>query len=107
MELWLDVTPEWWASLDTSFTTAHETFAARARTGYRLQSDLSLGLEAGFNANALDRSARAGLFLRYEWEGGEISASAGVTSGDVGGLAVGSASDDLSAYGTINVIFQF
>ena len=74
---------------------------------YRLQPDLSLGLEAGFNANALDRSARAGLFLRYEWEGGESSASAGVTSGDVGGLAVGSASDDLSAYGTINVIFKF
>ena len=44
VELWLDVTPEWWASLDTSVTTAHETFAARARTGYRLQPDLSTGL---------------------------------------------------------------
>jgi hypothetical protein len=107
LELWLDVSPEWWASLDTSFTTAHETFASRLRAGYRVMPELSLGLEAGINANALDRSARAGLFLRYEWDGGEISASAGVTSGDVGRLAIGSAPDDLSAYATINVLFQF
>ena len=57
-ELWLDVTPDWWASLDTSFTTAHETFASRLRAGYRIVPELSIGIEAGINANALDHSAR-------------------------------------------------
>jgi hypothetical protein len=107
VELWLDVHPDWWVSLDTSFTTAHETFASRLRAAYRLQPELSLGLEAGFDANALDQGARAGLFLRYEWDGGEISASAGITSGDVGGLAGGSMPDDFSPYATVNVLFQF
>lgn len=46
-------------------------------------------------------------FLRYDWDGGEISASAGVTSGDFRGLASGSMPDDFSPYATINVLFQF
>lgn len=106
-ELWLDGGPSWWAALDTSFTTAHETFASRLRAAYRLQPQLSFGLEAAFNANAQDHGARAGLFLRYEWQGGEISASAGVASGDIGTLVGGSAPDDLSPYATINFLFQF
>jgi hypothetical protein len=69
VELWLDVQPDWWVSLDTSFTTAHETFATRLRTAYRLQPEWSLGLEAGFNSNALDQSARARSLpaLRMGW----------------------------------------
>ncbi len=119
LELWLNLGSEAWTSLDTSWTSAHQTYAGRWRLGYRVLPTVSLGLEAGINGNALrgqrlleDGSlrealrpqTRAGLFARYEWNGGEISISGGVANsaydfGRTDGF------DEL--YGTANWLMRF
>ena len=76
-EFWLNMGTSAWSSLDLSWTSAHQTSAARMRTGYRVFGDVSLGLEGGLNANDLGEDARAGLFARYAWNGGEFSLAGG------------------------------
>ncbi len=76
-ELWLNIGTSGWSSLDLSWTTAHNTAAARMRSGYRVYDDISLGLEGVINANDLGEDARVGLFARYAWTGGEVSVSGG------------------------------
>ncbi len=117
LELWFNVGEKGFASLDLSLTSAHLTRSARGRAGYRLMPDVSVGVEAGING---DRQAdfkmseeqpshrteawdyvRAGAFARYEWYGGEISASAGL----MGDLR--EARDKAGPYATINWIKQF
>jgi hypothetical protein len=78
VELWLNMGESAWSSLDASWTSAHETYAGRFRTGYRLFDDVSLGLEARVNGNELDKDARGGVFARYAWHGGEVSLAGGV-----------------------------
>lgn len=129
IELWLNISSNAFASLDLAWSTAHDTRSARSRIGYRLWSNFSMGLEAGLNLDAqsnckmewgdkddckinlnsdgghrdiLDYS-RGGAFMRYEWDGGEISASAGVAGGIVGN----SDSDGPDPYVTINYITQW
>jgi hypothetical protein len=82
LEGWLNISPASWAALDLSYGSAHDSFASRLRLGYRLWPRLSVGLEAGAFGNSESESGRGGALLRYEWAGGEISASAGV-SGDI------------------------
>lgn len=117
-ELWLDIGSAAWASLDMSWTSAHQTYSSRARLGYRLLPQLSAGLEAGVNGNALDGeplpdgkprqelkpAGRIGLFARYEWAATEVSLSAGVTRNawDVDG--------DLElreGYATLNLLMRY
>ena len=78
VKLWLNMGEGAWSSLDASWTSAHETYADRVRTGYRLFDDVSVGLEARVNGNALEKDARGGLFVRYAWHGGEISLAGGL-----------------------------
>ncbi len=82
LESWVDITPAFWAQLDASYATAHRNYNSRLRVGYRLTQVISLGAEGGGFGNAASDSGRGGGFLRYEWLGGEISASAGL-SGDI------------------------
>jgi hypothetical protein len=77
-ELWLNMGNSAWSSLDVNWTSAHQTYAGRVRTGYRLFDDVSLGAEVRIIGNALDKEARGGLFVRYAWEGGELSLAGGV-----------------------------
>lgn len=79
VESWLNITPALWTQLDASYATANETYYSRLRVGYRVLHGLSLGLEGGSFGNITGDSARAGIFARYEWLGGEISASGGVS----------------------------
>jgi hypothetical protein len=129
LELWLDIGSGGYAALDLSWNTAHDTRAARTRLGMRFNPSLSGGLEAWLDLNAQsdcdlgwDDSApcdhlsatgdggtnlldytRAGLFMRYEWDGGEISVSGGVSGGSF--MNAGDASPE--PYGTVNWITQF
>ena len=119
LELWLNLGTDGWASLDSSWTSAHQTYSSRLRVGYRVSAPFSIGLEATLNGNALDApdiladgslreklepSYRLGVFARREWQSGEISISAGVArngldfEGDVG-------FEDL--YGTVNWLTRF
>jgi hypothetical protein len=76
-ELWINMGASAWSSIDLSWTTAHQTSAARLRSGYRVWGDASLGIEAAINANDMGEDARAGMFARYAWNGGEVSLAGG------------------------------
>ncbi len=130
VELWLNMGERGWGSLDLSWSSAHDTAAARARVGYRVWPKVSLGLEAGIDVDAqgacrmeapgasgckvsdgtrvdpagLMDYARAGAFARYEWDRGELSLSAGVL-----GDSFGSGDDDveIAPYVTLNWLTQF
>lgn len=112
LELWLDVSSTIWTSLDVAYTTAHDTYSVHTRAGYRLWPRASIGLEGVLNGSAghdrhdretgmLDpshRDIRFGGFLRYEWDGGEVSASGGLSTDLL---------NRQDAYMTLNVIKQF
>jgi hypothetical protein len=91
-----------WSSLDAGWTSAHETYAGRLRTGYRLFDDVSLGIEARVNGNALDKDARGGVFIRYAWHGGEISLAGGLA-----GRFFEDANDMHDPYATLCWLQQF
>lgn len=78
VETWWTLSEQAWAQLDLSYGTLHESFAGRLRLGWRLLPPLSVGLEAGTAGNVDGETGRIGGFLRYEWDGGELSVSAGV-----------------------------
>ncbi len=106
VELWLNLGENAWASLDTFYSTAHDTYSGRARYGYRVLPTLSVGPEAGLNGHIQSHDngdlvytrGRAGLFTRYEFAGGEISASGGL-SADI--------DEDTTPYATLNWISRF
>lgn len=82
LEAWLNLTSNTWAQTDLSYSTAHRAYFSRLRLGYQVTGGVSLGVEGGAFGNAASDSGRAGGFLRYEWLGGEVSVSGGV-SGDI------------------------
>lgn len=115
LELWLDIADHSWASLDAAYATAHESFSIRARYGYRITPPLSFGPEIILNGNdlwvdkrsavtagaferALHNDIRFGGFVRFQWTGGEVSVSGGI-SGDIDRPA--------TPYATINASFQY
>lgn len=84
-ELWYDKGGSYWASLNLGATTAHNTYAARARVGYRFNSDISLGPEISIDDNAVETIdvdtayVRGGLFATYGWGRTQVSVSTGVS----------------------------
>ena len=102
LELWLNMSEDAWSSLDVNWTSAHQTYSGRLRTGYRVFSDVSLGVEARVNGNALDKDARGGLFFRYAWDGGEVSLAGGVA-----GRFLEDAQDMTDPYATANWLVQY
>ncbi|MGE5267362.1 MAG: cellulose biosynthesis protein BcsS [Deltaproteobacteria bacterium] len=124
VELWLDIGDIGFASLDATWNTAFETRSARSRVGLYVAPSLSAGFEAWLNLDAQsncdlgwddtaachqdDETAlldytRAGLFLRYVWDDGEISISGGVSGGSF--QSAGDAAPE--PYATLNWITQF
>lgn len=101
-ELWLNMGASAWSSADLSWTSAHQTSAARLRTGYRVYGNVSLGLEAGLNANRMGEDARAGVFGRYAWDGGEFSLATGFS-----GRFLEDAQSLQDPYATVNWLTQF
>jgi len=99
LETWLEIGSRNWASLDLSWSSVHGgTYAARARAGYRIRPELSLGLEGAATGNAEYDGGRAGTFVRYTWSSGEFSAGVGGSidrSGETGG------------YGTLNALYRY
>ncbi len=81
-EGWINITPQTFAQIDVSAATAHRSYTSRVRLGYRLTRSLALGVEAGAIGSDNSDTLRAGLFGRYEWLGGEISASGGFATDD-------------------------
>ncbi len=128
LELWLNIGERGWGSLDLSWSEAHETRSARARLGYRIQPELSIGLEGGINLDAqgvcridgpgasgckaMDETrsdpaelldyVRIGVFVRYEWGVSEASLSAGAW-----GNSWQQDGQDFAPYITVNWLTQF
>lgn len=103
VELWLNVGENGWTSLDMSYSTAHDMAAVRWRAGWRPIPSISIGPELRYDDNAEGSASRAGLFIRYQWAGGEISAAGGVA----GQLYDQGDDDDLIPYTTLNLLYQF
>ena len=80
LETWWNLGDQAWTSVDLSWGSLYQSYAARARLGWRLTPALSVGIEAGGAGNLECDILRAGGFVRYEWAGGEISASGGATN---------------------------
>lgn len=124
LELWLDISPDWYGSLDLTYAEAHETRSARLRIGHRFKKELSAGLEARLNQDAqsdfkMSEAEKAafrqepldyawiGAFGRYEWSTGEVSASAGLNMSDLETSAAFVGTDDLGFYATLNLLNRF
>jgi hypothetical protein len=89
LETWWNLGDAAWTSVDLSWGSLHQSYAARARLGWRLTPALSAGLEAGAAGNVEGDIVRLGGFVRYELANGEISVSGGATTDkllDGGGL---------------------
>ena len=106
LELWLNMGAEAWTSVDFSYATNRNETSSRWRAGWRVQPRLSVGPELRYDKNIEsgdgEWNGRAGLFARYEWNGGEVSLAGGVSE-RIGDWA----SEDVSPYGTLNVLFQY
>ncbi len=128
IELWMNTGKRSWASLDLSYSTAHETAAIRTRSGYRWTPSWSFGAEGGLNLDGQGQCkirlpeqtgcrlnvndvipktlfdyGRTGLFARYEWDGGEVSVSAGA----LGQVLSPTGDIQFEPYATVNWIMQF
>jgi hypothetical protein len=80
LETWWNIADRAWSSVDVSWATLHDSYAARARLGWRFLPALSAGLEVAGAGNREVDTVRAGGFLRYEWTTGELSASGGLSN---------------------------
>jgi hypothetical protein len=98
LETWVNLGDSAFLQSDLSWSQPFETYSARLRAGYRPSSGWSIGPEISFDGNSVYDSVKGGGFLRFEWERGELSASAGVST-DRSGAA--------DAYGTINLLLRF
>jgi hypothetical protein len=106
LELWLNMSDNTWTSLDLSYATARNESSSRWRLGWKFQPHISIGPELRYDKNVEtgdgDWDGRAGAFVRYDWTDGEVSLAGGVSS-----LVDRWDTVDVSAYGTLNVLFQF
>lgn len=50
LELWLNMGSDAWSSVDLNWTSAHQTYASRVRTGYRVLDEVSVGLRPALMA---------------------------------------------------------
>ena len=104
VELWLNMGEKAWGSADLAWTSAHQTYSGRARSGYRVYPglDLSIGAEARLDGNEQDKDTRGGLFARYAWTGGEVSLAGGVS-----GRFFDDADNTVAPYSTLTWLMQF
>lgn len=108
LELWWDVRPAIWLSLDITGSTAFDSYGAQARVGWRAMPGLSVGIEGGIAVTSEHDSGRLGAFVRMEWAkhklgginiyAGEATLGAGVT-GDRDG--------ETNPYARLNVLWRY
>lgn len=108
LELWWNVTPDVWASLDVTGASAFPWYGATARVGWRAERWLSLGIEGNVGSNGRDEQARIGALVRAEWQptklgwmdvgGGEATLAGGVgTDG----------ADHVGAWARVGVLLRY
>jgi hypothetical protein len=80
LETWWNLGDRAWTAVDLSWGSLHQSYAGRARLGWRLLPELSAGIEAGAVGDVDCGIVRAAAFVRYELAGGEMSVSGGVAN---------------------------
>lgn len=103
VETWWNVTDRAWSSIDLSWTTLHNIYGARARLGWRVGPELSVGIEGGATGSWESDTVRIGGFVRYEWANGEASLSGGLSGDGPGSGWV----DVYGPFATFNVLTRF
>lgn len=98
LELWFNITPRQWTSLDLTYATPFRSYAHRLRVADRISETMSIGVEAAALGHQEGSTQRAGAFLRFDNGVHEISASAGwsMPRGEAG-----------HAYGTAQWLVRF
>jgi hypothetical protein len=100
-EAWWNINDQIWTSADLSWASLDSVYGSRLRLGWRLWPELSSGLE-GALAGTVDRDvARLGGFVRYEWETGELSLSAGLAMDDPDSRR------EAGPFATVSVLMRF
>ncbi len=106
LETWINLSPAVWLSTDISYAQPHHSYSVNSRLGYRWTPAWSLGSEIAQFGNDDGAGRRLGGFARYEWDAGEISASAGMT-GDLWWSGDSTSDRKATAYGSVNVLRRF
>lgn len=108
LETWWNISNQTWTSVDLSWSSLYDSYATRARVGWRATPAFSMGLESGAAGNVEGSAFRAAGFVRYELASGEISASAGASTDKIldagGGPAVARAT---TPYVTLSWLTRF
>lgn len=98
IETWTRLSDWGFLQVDANWSQPFEAYGGRLRLGHHLDQGWSAGLESAAFGNLNHDGGRAGLFVRYEWTGGEVSASAGI-DGDLDRIGGG--------YASIGALFRF
>ncbi len=108
LETWWNIGDRAWSSVDLSWGSLHDSYAARGRLGWRFLPALSAGLEAGGAGNLECDTVRVGGFLRYEWESGELSASGGLSNDKLWqGVGRSDAAQSSTPFATLSWLTRF
>jgi hypothetical protein len=112
LETWLNLGDQAWTSLDLSWGSLYQSYAGRARLGWRFMptlSALSAGLEAGAVGNVECDIIRVGAFVRYELATGEISVSGGAANDRWrdGGVGLLSTARGSTPFGMVSWLTRF
>ncbi|MFA5950252.1 MAG: cellulose biosynthesis protein BcsS [Hyphomicrobium sp.] len=115
LELWVNLGPNAWVSLDVAVAQPHQTRSVHARAAYRVTPPLSLGIDVSLNVDGQATIAqrredaelldfgRVGAFASYQWGSGEVSLSAGA----LGSSLEEAGSLELAPYANINWLSRF
>ena len=108
IEGWWNLSDRAWTAVDLSWGSLYQSYAGRARLGWRFVPELSAGLEAGAVGNVDCDIIRAAAFLRYELASGEISVSGGVSNDRLlDGKASSSAAGSATPFAMVSWLTRF
>ena len=98
LELWYNITPSQWASLDVTYATPFRSYSHRMRIAHRAGETVSIGAEAAAFGHQEGRTRRLGAFLRFDNGTHEVSGSLGWSMPH---------GDTSHAYGTVQWLYRF
>ncbi len=112
LELWWDVRPSIWASLDLTGAGAFPQYTATARVGWRVLPGYSLGLEGHVSTDGREERGRFGALARIEWNSREVgwmTLAAGEAT-VAGGVAVdgdGDGDGNAGGWARLNLLLRY
>ena len=107
-ELWWNVRPDIWTSLDLTASTASPFASATARLGWRMSPQISLGGEVTAMTDGELHRSRLGALIRAEWDRGASGIVAiGAGEGTIAGGVALDEKGDAGAWGRIGLLMRY